>query len=310
MKKTCLLLFACLTMTSASAQSTIDEVFTTLKPNNSMQFYVINSSIYGMDYTDGIVRKYDKVWNLQETHDAHQETYQGLTSKSASRSYEYNSELQKYQLKSWEDRDPSYTQKKRYSFSNVNFSEFFQGKENLLYYIKQTNKIFISEHSVNTFSNTYKGISGEISGTRNYYKSLVTNFEFINWDGSLVQTIVLPYYVDYASMQFVNIEDKSYIVIGANKIYKKDVPEDWDLHSGTEYNIDSREVEADVYHHFVFEYIKETNEVTYVRTFMSVKEDKMAVAVFDLNGTKLPAPQTGVNLVLYSDGSSKKVVVK
>ena len=95
MKKTCLLLLAWLATTSVSAQSTIDEVFTTLKPINSMQFYVINSSIYGMDYTDGIVRKYDKVWNLQETHDAHQVNYQGLTSKSASRSYEYNSELQK-----------------------------------------------------------------------------------------------------------------------------------------------------------------------------------------------------------------------
>lgn len=310
MKKTCLLFLVCLAIAKVNAQSTIDEVFTTLKPNNSMQFYVINSSIYGLDYTDGIIRKYDKVWNLQETHDAHQINYQGLTSKSASRSYEYNSELQKYQLKSWEDRDPSYTQKKRYGFSVVNFTEFYQGDESLLYYIKQTNKTFITKHSVSRFNDNLKGIAGEISSTYNMYQTLVTDFEFINWDGTLVQTIVLPYYVDYAHPQFVNIEDKSYIVIGANKIYKKDVCEDWELHSGTEYNIDSKEVEADVYHHFVFEYVRETNEVNYIRTFTSSKEDKSEVAIYDVDGTRLSSPKKGVNLIIYSDGSSKKMLVE
>ena len=275
-----------------------------------MQFYVINSSIYGMDYTDGIVRKYDKVWNLLETHDAHQETFDAKSMQTASQSYEYNSDLKKYQLKQWEDREPTYTQKKRYTFSTTNFTEFWQGEENMLYYIKQTNKMFISNHSVSRYGDNLTGIAGKISSTYNSYKSLVTDFVFVNWDGSLVQTIVLPYYVDYANTQFVKIEDKSYIVIGANKIYKKDVPQDWELHSGTEYNIDNKEIEAGMYHHFVFEYVKETNEVTYVRTFTSSKEDKTTVAVFDLNGTKLPIPQTGVNLVLYSDGSSKKIVVK
>ena len=31
-----------------------------------MTFYVINSSIYGLYYIDGIVRKYDKVGYLQD----------------------------------------------------------------------------------------------------------------------------------------------------------------------------------------------------------------------------------------------------
>ena len=310
MKKTYLLVLACLSMISATAQSTIDEVFITLKPQNSMSFYVINSSIYGMDYNDGIVRKYDKVWNLMETHDAHQETYQGLSSKYASRSYEYNTELKEFQIKSWEDRETSYTQEKRYSFSAINFTEFWQGEDNLLYYIKQTHKTFVTNHSVSRYGDNLKGIEGEISSVSNYYKKLVTNFEFVNWDGALVQTIVLPYYVDYASPQFINVEDKSYIVIGANSIYKKDIPEDWELHSGTEYDIKSKEVESDVYHHFVFEYIKETNELNYIRTFTSSKEDKKEIAIFDLKGTKLSELQKGANIILYSDGSSKKVILK
>ena len=69
MRKIYLLLLAYLAITNVNAQSTIDKVFTTLKPNNSMAFYVVNNSIYGIDYTDGIVRKYNKVWNLLETHD-------------------------------------------------------------------------------------------------------------------------------------------------------------------------------------------------------------------------------------------------
>ena len=144
MKRTCLVFLACLAIINASAQSTIDEVFTTLSPNNSMQFYVINSNIYGLDYTDGVVRKYDKVWNLQETHDAHQDTYDGKTMQTASQGYEYNSGFNQYQLKEWENREPTYTKKKRYTFSATNFTEFWQGEENEIYYIKQTNKLFIS----------------------------------------------------------------------------------------------------------------------------------------------------------------------
>ena len=310
MKKKFLLFWACIAITKASAQSTIDEVFTTLKPNNSMAFYAINSNIYGLDYTDGIVRKYDKVWNLLETHDAHQEVYDAVSWQSASQGIEYNSEHQKYQLKTWEDSAPSYSQNRRYGFSPKNFSEFYQGEESKLYYIKQTKRLFISSHSVHKYGDSYKGIEGKVSSTSNYYKALVTNFEFVDWDGKLVQTIVLPYYVGYASAQFINVEDKSYIVIGADKIYKKDIPQDWELHSGIEYNIEEKEVEGEVYHHFVFEYEKETNEVNYIKTFTSSKGEKEEIAVFDLNGKQLSSPQPGVNLILYSDGTSKKVMLK
>ena len=310
MKKALLLFMACLAITNTSAQSTIDEVFATLKPNNSMSFYTINSNIYGLDYADAIVRKYDKEWHLLETHDAHQETYNSKYSQSASQGSKYNSELSKYQLKEWEDREASFRQNKRYSFSTTNFNEFWQGDESKLYYIKQTHKMFISSHSVYKYGDNYNGIEGEISSTSNYYQAFVTDFEFIDWDGNKIQTIILPYYVDYASPQFINVDDKSYIVIGANKIYKKNIPEDWELHSGTEYNIEDREVEPDVYHHFVLEYVKETNEVRHIKTFTSSKEDKKEIAVFDLNGKQLSSPQPGVNLILYSDGTSKKVMMK
>lgn len=301
---------ACLAITRSLAQSTIDEVFTTLKPNNSMSFYVINSNIYGLDYADGVVKKYDKVWNLLETHDPHQETYDAKYSQSASQGSKYNSELSKYQLKAWEDREPSYRQNRRYSFSTTNLTEFWQGEESKLYFIKQTHKMFISSHSVYKYGDSYKGIEGEISSATNYYQELVTDLEFVDWDGKQVQSIILPYYVASASSQFINVEDKSYIVIGANKIYKKDIPQDWELHSGTEYKIEDKEIESGAYHYFVYEYVKKTNQVKYIRTFKSSKGDKKEIAIFDLEGKQLSSPQTGVNMILYSDGTSKKVVLK
>jgi hypothetical protein len=65
-----------------------------------------------------------------------------------------------------------------------------------------------------------------------------------------------------------------------------------------------------VYHHFVFEYVRETNEVNYIRTFTSSKEDKSEVAIYDVDGTRLSSPKKGINLIIYSDGSSKKMVVE
>jgi hypothetical protein len=50
--------------------------------------------------------------------------------------------------------------------------------------------------------------------------------------------------------------------------------------------------------------------MNYIRTFTSSKEDKKEIAVFDLNGIQLSSPQPGVNLILYSDGTSKKVMFK
>ena len=102
----------------------------------------------------------------------------------------------------------------------------------------------------------------------------------------------------------------SHTLLSELTVYKKDIPEDWELHSGTEYDIKSKEVESDVYHHFVFEYIKETNELNYIRTFTSSKEDKKEIAIFDLKGTKLSELQKGANIILYSDGSSKKVILR
>ena len=38
--------------------------------------------------------------------------------------------------------------------------------------------------------------------------------------------------------------------------------------------------------------------------------DNEAVAIYDLNGRKLAAPQKGINIIRYSDGSSRKVLLK
>ena len=44
--------------------------------------------------------------------------------------------------------------------------------------------------------------------------------------------------------------------------------------------------------------------------FISVNKSNTIKAIYDLTGEKLPAIQRGVNIILYSDGTRRKVVKK
>ena len=160
------------------------------------------------------------------------------------------------------------------------------------------------------FYKSFFRLYGIIQQTWHSYNALITDIDFIDWDGNVIQKIILPYYADHINSQFINVEDKSYIIIGAYSIYNKNIPVDIDLHSEEEYNILNNAVEPESYHYFVYEYDKNSSSVQFIQTFSSLKEDKKEIGIYDINGIKLQQPQKGVNLIIYSDGSSKKVIVK
>lgn len=293
---------------SVFSQSIIDKIFTSLTPDNSMNFYVVNKKIYGLDATNGICIKYDKLWNELESHDAHQESITYKYSASASMGFEYSSEKQQYVTTKWGEDRELYQTNNKYGFSWSNFTEFYQGDEDKLFYTKTTNKPFLSEHTVYRFDDYYRGLDGKVRSTSSYYRLLVTDFEFINWDGELVQKIILPYYLYGGYAQYVNVEDKSYIVIGASKIYPKSIIEDIDLHSDEEYDIESMAIEPEFFHHLVYEYNRTTNSIDYIKSYKTPNDGRNLIGIFDANGIKLDTPKNGVNIYLYSDGTSQKII--
>lgn len=58
-----------------------------------------------------------------------------------------------------------------------------------------------------------------------------------------------------------------------------------------------------------FEYDSKTNAIQMIKTDKSLANRK-EVARYDTNGVKLNTPQKGVNIILYSDGTSNKVIEK
>ena len=52
-----------------------------------------------------------------------------------------------------------------------------------------------------------------------------------------------------------------------------------------------------------------TNSIQMIKTDKSLANRK-EVARYDVNGIKLTSPQKGVNIILYSDGTSNKVIEK
>ena len=90
-------------------------------------------------------------------------------------------------------------------------------------------------------------------------------------------------------------------------MYPKSVIQDCDTYSKVEYDISSEEIEPNYYHHFIYDYDKQTNSVQMVKSEKSLANRK-TVAIYDTNGTRLNAPQKGINIVLYSDGSSEKII--
>ena len=71
----------------------------------------------------------------------------------------------------------------------------------------------------------------------------------------------------------------------------------------------SKEVEPGYYHYFVYEYDSKTNAIQMIKTDKSLT-NRREVARYDTNGVKLANPQKGVNIILYSDGTSNKVIEK
>ena len=92
-------------------------------------------------------------------------------------------------------------------------------------------------------------------------------------------------------------------------MYSKTVMSDYDLYSSTEYDLSSNEVEPGYYHYFIFEYDSKTNTIQMIKTDKSLTNRK-EIARYDTNGVKLNTPQKGVNIILYSDVTSDKVIEK
>ena len=82
---------------------------------------------------------------------------------------------------------------------------------------------------------------------------------------------------------------------------------DCDLYSSNEYDLSSKEVEPGYYHYFVYEYDSKANAIQMIKTDKSLA-NRREVARYDVNGVKLKSPQKGVNIILYSDGTSNKVI--
>lgn len=92
-------------------------------------------------------------------------------------------------------------------------------------------------------------------------------------------------------------------------MYSKTVMSDCDLYSSTEYDLSSNEVEPGYCHYFIFDYDNKANSIQMIKTDKSLANRK-EVARYDVNGIKLSSPQKGVNIILYSDGTSNKVIEK
>lgn len=316
MKKYFTALLLSFVATTTFSQTTNDEVITILNTFNkneksvddlnSMSFYPIGSNIYSIDCIKGIISKYNKEWNLLETHDAKQEILNPLISRSAKRDVYENQETGQIEIGEWIDEEPHKDPWGilRYTYSLTNLNDFSQGNDKKAYFIRATNNYFLASRS-------FFSLYGIIQQTWHSYTALITDIDFIDWDGNVIQKIILPYYADHINSQFINVEDKSYIIIGAYSIYNKNIPVDIDLHSEEEeYYIGNNAVEPESYHYFVYEYDKNSSSVQFIQTFSSLKEDKKEIGIYDINGIKLQQPQKGVNLIIYSDGSSKKVIVK
>lgn len=92
-------------------------------------------------------------------------------------------------------------------------------------------------------------------------------------------------------------------------MYPKSVIQDCDTYSTVEYELYSKEIEPNYYHYFIYDYDKQTNSVQIIKSEKSLANRK-EVARYDANGIKLTSPQKGINIILYSDGTSNKVIEK
>lgn len=196
-----------------------------------------------------------------------------------------------------------------YSIWTDNYNKFYNGEANTLYYLREVDQVFLGSHSVSTFSDSYTGIAGQLNHVSHYYTALTTEFNIVDWDGNILCKIEPPYYISSGSCQAIDVKDKTYVIVTAYSMYPKSVIKDCDTYSTTEYDLSSEEVEPGYCHYFIYEYDSKTNAIEMVKTDKSLANRK-EVARYDVSGNKLNSPQKGVNIILYSDGTTNKVIEK
>ena len=226
------------------------------------------------------------------------------------RSYQYDSNRKTYTATAWEKTDyPNKSAKYAYNIWTDNFNKFYNGEANTLYYLRNVDQVFLRSHSVSTFSDSYTGIAGQLNRVSHYYTALTTEFDLVDWDGNILCKIEPPYYISNGFCQAIDVKDKTYVIVTAYSMYPKSVIQDCDTYSTAEYDLSSKEVEPGYYHYFIYDYDNKTNSIQMIKTDKSLANRK-EVARYDHNGIKLSSPQKGVNIILYSDGTSNKVVEK
>lgn len=308
--KTRIILLALFCSTIVHAQSIIDQVFKTIVPETERAYYnfqSVDGQTKILGYGNGISNVYDEKWNTLESHNAGQEElntgYYFLT-----RSYQYDSNRKTYTTTAWEKTEyPNKSAKYSYYTWADNYNKFYNGEANVLYYLRNVDQTFLRTHSVSTFSDSYTGIAGQLSRVSHYYTPLTTELNLVDWDGNILCKIDPPYYFGSTYCQAIDVKDKTYLIVTAYTMYPKSVIQDCDTYSKVEYDISSEEIEPNYYHHFIYDYDKQTNSVQMVKSEKSLANRK-TVAIYDTNGTRLNAPQKGINIVLYSDGSSEKII--
>lgn len=295
----------------ANAQDLITQDYTTLKPTHTLTFQSIadNTKIWGLGLGEGVNIIYDKLWNELERHEAGQEEIININI-SVSRSFEYDNIEKIYVPADWTTYEWDYSSSKYgYSLSLINdYSDFIQGKTNGLYMVRTVSEPFLENHSVYLFSENLQGIAGLPNNIHSTYTTLITHFEIVDWDGNILTTIEPPYYIRYGSCQGIEVEDKSYLIVTGNEIYPKTVIKECPLFSTDEYELSSCKVEPEYYHYFIYEYDKPTGNTNLIKS-ESVKATRRIVGVYDLKGNRLNAEQSGINILLYSDGTSCKVIL-
>ena len=305
--KSAMLLFGSLVFMGLKAQTQNDEVFKQMADKNYYSFTAINGKIVG--YGSHATKIFDKSWNLLEQHDAGQSELQtGMT--YASRSFEYVTSSQSYKATSW-TTNQNYYKTDKYGYTILNFTPFYTGEADKIYFIKAVGDIYLSAHNVSLFGNNLSGIAGQASSVSNSYTRLVTDFQIVDWDGNIISKTALPYYSNSYTFSYIEVEGMGYIIASAlGDIYPKNVTKDCDLYSTTQYDIADKAYESGYSHYFIYKFDKLAGTLTYVRMEKGPATNAVEIARFDANGNRLQAPQRGMNIVVFSDGTSKKFIVK
>ena len=249
--KTRIILLALFCSTIANAQSIIDQVFKTIVPETESTYYnflSVDGQTKILGYGNGISNVYDENWNILESHNAGQEEL-NTGHYYLTRSYQYDSKRKTYTATAWEKTENS-NKSAKYSYIiwTDNYSKFYNGEANTLYYLREVDQVFLRSHSVSTFSDDLTGIAGKLNRVSHHYTALTTEFNIVDWDGNILCKIEPPYYISSGFCQAIDVKDKTYVIVTAYSMYPKSVIKDCDTYSTAEYDLSSEEVEPGYYH--------------------------------------------------------------